>query len=291
MAGIILSSRIIMLSLLFLMISQHMASVEGGLVRRDSGGDIEKMLINTILPGISLVGKTIDDLLDGSDAVRTAGVVENFSRWTMFFKECTYEHGEANVPMQSVKPGYKEGFAAHKSAGVYGVYMKCTFVMNTESPTVDEKVHFMIDVPWDLSFTKENRLAMAVCNGNTNDACNSLSLSDMSVGTYDFMARRIYKNSIANIAMCNKKVCLIGTMGTSHTPIVRIKVYPRDVDDLSEAAAKSLKDNGVPGKDYESFLDSTIKYSDKNPANRLKVCSVHIAIAALFAVCAAATVY
>ena len=98
MAGIILSSRIIMLSLLFLMISQHMASVEGGLVRRDSGGDIEKMLINTILPGISLVGKTIDDLLDGSDAVRTALVSLRILADGQCFSK--------NVPMSMVRLMY-----------------------------------------------------------------------------------------------------------------------------------------------------------------------------------------
>ena len=228
--------------------------------------------------------------------VLLAGVVENFSRWTMFFKECVYEDGEANVPMQTVKPGYKEGFAAHKKAGIYGVHMKCTFVMETggESGDGDEKIHFMVDIPWDVSITKENRLALAVCNGTVDDACNSLTLSDMSTRSYSFMTGRMYKNSVKNIAQCNNHVCLMGTMGTSYTPIVRIKLYPKYAKDLSEAAAKKLKKiildkedsdarNRLQEEDYKRRLNNILKYADKSSSRMLTVCTgftfVFVAIA------------
>ena len=266
------------------------STVQGGLLQGDSDdGRIGKMLMNTILPGLSLIGKTIEDLLDGDDAVRTAGVVDNFSKWSLFFEKCSYEHGEANVPMQTVKPGFKEGFAAHKSIGVYGVYMKCTFVNNADGGAA-ERIHFMVDIPWDVSFTNNNRLAMAVCDNKRDSlsSCNSLSLSDMSSGTYDFLTRRTYTDSIANIAQCNSRLCLIGTMGTSHTPIVRIKVYPRSANDLSGTAAKALEKNGISATDYHQFVDSTIKYADKNPSQRLRVCVGYTLVATLFAVCVGA---
>ena len=232
-----------------------------------------EMLVDTILPGVSMIGKTTKDLLDGSDEVRIAGVVENFSRWSMFYSDCVFEDGQANVLMQTVKPGYKEGFAAHKKVGVYGVHMKCTFVMD------NEKIHFMVDVPWDVGITKENRLALAVCNGTADDTCNSLTLSDMGTGSYSFMTSRMYKNSVQNLAQCNSKVCLVGTMGTTFTPIIRIKAYPVDVKDLSTAAAEKLKktvqdkkdSEKLEKKEYENGLKNILKYADKSSSRMLKV--------------------
>ena len=111
----------------------------------------------------------------------------------------------------------------------------------------------MYDVPWDVGFTKHNRLAIAVCSKNLSD-CKGLSYSDMSENYYSFMKRSTYKDSVANIMQCSSGICVSGTMGTSYRPEIKLRVYPESFNDLAATIQEKMKGKDISSIHYLEYL-------------------------------------
>jgi len=228
---------------------------------RRSVGDVGKALLSAVSIGTSLIGKTLKDIMDDS-AVAVAGQLDNYSKWSLNFIDCDIEDGEVNVPMTSVLAGTREGFASHKKIGVYGTSVRCSFLVNSYDNKIvgNRYIHFMYDVPWDVGFTKHNRLAIAVCSESTSN-CKDLSYADMSEENYSFMKRSTYKDLVANMMQCTSGICISGTMGTSFKSEIKLHVYPESYSDLAPLIRDKMELNGISSYHYSKYLHTEKKLS------------------------------
>ena len=227
-----------------------MHSREQSRVKR-SGGLTAGVIGAFITPGSSLAGTTVRALMSSSYRVAVAGSVENFSKWALVLQECEIKSGYMNVPMRSVAPGKREGFAGHKTGGTAtGNWVKCSFKVANKY-----MVHFMYSAPFNFNF-HANWLTVAVCELGVDRECPSLSAYTMYYKRRPFMRRHKYYRNVQTVKFCGDRLCVTGVMGTSHQPIIHIRVMPKYYRDLCRpskgASAKGLWD----ASDYQRFVNS-----------------------------------
>lgn len=216
-----------------------------------SGGLTAAVIGASISPGASLAGTTVGALKSSSYRVAVSGSVENLSKWALVLQGCEIKSGYMNVPMRSVAPGKREGFAGHKTAHTAtGNWVKCSFKVANKY-----MVHFMYSAPYNFNF-HSNWMTVAVCDLGVNRECPSLSAYTMYYYHRSFMRRREYYYNVKTVKICGARLCVTGVMGTSHQPTIDIKVFPRSYSDLCHASkAASIKDHWNANA-YRSFVHS-----------------------------------
>ena len=138
-----------------------------------------------------------------------------------------------NVPMRSVAPGQREGFASHKTAHTAtGSWVRCAFDVG------DIMFHFMYSAPFSFDF-HSNWLAFAVCP-KTDSTCRGFTAYKLYWNTHSYIAKREYYYNIHTLKKCYGKICITGVMGTSHKPEIDIKVMPLSYDDLADVVVCNL---------------------------------------------------
>jgi len=205
-----------------------------------------------ITAGASILGIGIKRLMSTGYSVAVAGSIENYSKVAMIFEECEVKNGKMNKPMVTVHPGEKEGFASHKSSwSFHGSWVYCTYRVS------DRRVHIMYDAPYTFHYSCYNTLALAITMPHV-----TLSASDMFEKRYSFMAKRQYYYSIAPTKICDDTFCITGTMGYSHKPEIKIKLYPRHFYHLSHSCKDIMRQawHKNAGRQYSKFIKNVFNY-------------------------------
>lgn len=216
--------------------------------KRD-GGITAAIIGAAITAGASLVGTTVSALQASAYSIAVSGSLENYSKWPMFFKGCEVNRGYMNIPMRSVAPGQREGFAGHKNGHTTtGNWVRCSFTVN------GIYAHFMYSAPYNFNHYS-NWMSVAVC-GSDEKGCTSLSASNMYYNYYSYMARREYYYNVHTVKICNRGFCMKGVMGTNHTPVIDLKLMPIEYDDLCNAAKDASLKERWNKDDYAKFVRS-----------------------------------
>ena len=216
-----------------------------------SAGLTAGVLGASISPGASLAGTTVRALMSSSYRVAVSGSVENFSKWPLVLQECEIKSGYMNVPMRSVAPGEREGFAGHKTGHTAtGNWVKCSFKVANKY-----MVHFMYSAPYNFKF-HSNWLTVAVCELGVDRECPSLSAYTMYYYRRPFMRRRQYYYNVKTVKFCGDRLCVTGVMGTSHQPMIHIRVMPRYYSDLCHASKAASVRGHWNAYDYQRFVKS-----------------------------------
>lgn len=201
----------------------------------------------SISAGASLAGTTVNALKDPTYGVTVSGSVENYAKWAMHFKTCEIKSGYMNIPMRSVAPGQKEGFAGHKTGHTAtGSWIRCTFQVD------NALVHFMYSAPYNFNHYS-NTLAVAVCPKGSRD-CKNMNAYKMYYNSRNFLARRKYYYSVKTVKICKYGFCFTGSMGTSHKPTIHLKLMPTSYDNLSDASKTSSVKERWNKADYERLV-------------------------------------
>ncbi|XP_057291281.1 tereporin-Ca1-like [Hydractinia symbiolongicarpus] len=201
-----------------------------------------------IVAGASLTGTTVAGLKSPSYTVSVSGSIENYSKWSIHLRQCQMASGYMNVPMRTIIPGYREGWASHKTGNTAtGTYVRCTFQAN------NDLIHIMYSAPYSFDF-HSNWLGVAICPKN-NGECKSMTADKMYYRKSSFVSLKEYYRSISHLRQCRGDFCFTGIMGTSHKPEIDIRIYPRSYDNLSSAVQdSSAKDRWSKG-DYDGFIN------------------------------------
>lgn len=226
--------------------------------------NIMTVIAQVIQTGASLTGTTVSALRDPEFSISASGSIENYSRWPLYHVGCNIENGKMNVPMTSVLPGQKEGFASHKTGdAAVGNFIKCTYIItgNTSLPYSSVYIHIMYEIPYDLLYNA-NILSLAVCNVvEDGNKCWTLSAGDMRDRNYAFMNRMVYKDLVSRILICRSGICLYGMMGSSHITEITITLYPESFEDLSPTILSNGKfpEKKKAKSEYLKFIEDEKK--------------------------------
>ena len=193
--------------------------------KKDDGGITAANIGTCISAGASLFGRSLNGLKHTSSIrnyVSISGFVENYTKWPMIYNGCEIKRGQMNVPIRTVAPGLREGFASHRYGFTkYGSWIKCSFKVNKA----------MVHYSYDVTAGYKNTLSLAVCPADS-DTCTDLNARKMYFDEHDYIARRKYNDDVDTLKKCNKGICMIGVMGTSLQTEVFIKVMPESHADL-----------------------------------------------------------
>ena len=200
-----------------------------------------------IVAGASLIGTTSKSLSDPSYSVTVSGAIENFAKYTMNLKKCHVEDGYVNVPLRSIAPGSKEGFASHKAGhAAKGTYVLCTYKMK------GTLLHIMFSDPYSYNHY-ENRLGFAICPED-NDKCKGIDADDIYYKYSTYAKVQKYYGKYKPLKLCHGDFCLHGIMGTTHKTDISVKLYPKNYSDLSEALKSTPIKERYTKDDYEKFV-------------------------------------
>lgn len=198
--------------------------------------------------GGPLQSRTVRALQSGRFRNEASGAVENYTKWPILHHSVEENHGIFTMKLpREINPGSMEGFAArHADSTARGLWMRYSFVIDS-----DIMLHFMLSAPYSFDFY-DNWLAVAACEFKSC-LCESMTAEFMYYNHYDFLDRRKYNKYVALVKKCDDNVCILGWMDTSHTPVIRIKVFPRSYFDLDDDIRKDLSD--LTPDAYHSFIN------------------------------------
>ncbi|XP_057309393.1 tereporin-Ca1-like [Hydractinia symbiolongicarpus] len=247
--------RILICFLLFCLVGTLVCEYSEKKHEKEKGRRVKRFAITLLLgtaltTGASLIGTTVTGLKSSSYRVSVSGSVENYSKWTLKLQTCEIKSGYMNTPLRTIVPGYREGFASHKTSNTAtGSYVRCTF-----DPLNGDLIHIMYSAPYSFDF-HANWLGFAICPKSSSE-CRSITADKMYYEKTSYAKLKKFARSISQLRTCGTHFCMTGTMGTSHKPELDIRVYPTDYERLSTAVKKSSAKNRWSKGDYETFVNS-----------------------------------
>lgn len=220
-------------------------------------------LIGTaVSAGTSLAGTTVGALANKAYSIAVSGSVENYSKFDLTKVKCTNKAGYINKALPTIHAGLKEGFASHQGGAGTGSWVHCSMVASGSPNTM---VHIMYIAPNNFDLYS-NKLALGICSRKLSE-CRNLNAYKMYYENYKFMTRGEFYYSSNDMVFCHKELCMVGKMGTSHQPEIKINVYAKKFTDAFEKIQHKFKSNNKTSGDYDKFINS---FTDEYDGDRRK---------------------
>jgi len=235
----------------------------------------EALIGSAISAGTSLGTSTVEGLMKSNFNVAASGSIENYSAWPLRLapRGCTVLSGTVNQPMKSVDPGYKEAFASHKIGNrATGTWMFCPFEVKKKY-----RVMFMYSVPYSQDFYA-NTLTVAICKLEKancrqidgpgmyymdleraeldNKALKSLPKDVKPDYSQIAIDRHDYYSSIRNVKTCLEDLCIRGSMGSSHHPVIRMSVLPTTFSGLVASVSSQSKQGQWEKDQWKEYVEN-----------------------------------
>jgi len=274
--------------------NQTLAKRDGGLSAAAIGA-----IASLIVTGASLVDTTVSGIMDTSQTISLGGELENYSKYDLVKVDCVNENGYINKPLRSIHAGTKEAFAAHYSTSGKGIWLYCKMRLSNKedgsnkmlfsqsfTENVSTLLHFMISAPNNFDL-HSNSMAVAVCE-STDSCCTGLNAEKMyykdkrrgSMCSRAPVKFHEYYYQTEEVVHCNKEICMVANMGTSHQPVINMQVFGKTIQQASpkladlfksvykkkrtaEYEAKEDKDKTQPERDEEKAEDEEAEKSAK----------------------------